>query len=347
MQVSTQTHAFPNPSTGSNAAAFEQIFRSAALNNDFSAMYSTEQQSAPQKVHTRFFNSRDAFQRAPLHYSASIGDLRMTEALLAHGSHPDLQDNQGYTPLMWAAVKGHTAVVQSLIERFNAGVNLQNAAGETALFLAVREEHADVVKFLLQNGADPNVPSLSDEGMFPLHVASAFGSLQLVALLVSFGAWTNSESLEGDTPLHVAVRENKSEIVEWLLSHGADADHENEDEESPRMLAQEIGTAIVKALFSRLPASARSGETSDVDDLMDADDVAQFDSHNPTSHPIVSEMEALRLRTSGNHRSFMTTSAGSSGSYGSSPGSAFHFSVSLETPASLRRAPMTQSGMAM
>lgn len=329
-------------------AAFEQTFRFATLNNDFSSLYGAQQQAQPQKVHTRFFNSRDAFQRAPLHYSASIGDLRMTEALLAHGAHPDLQDKDGFTALMWAAVKGHLAVVQSLIERFNAQVNLQNTNGETALFLAVREEHDDIAKFLLQNGADPNMACLTDEGMFPLHVASAFGNGPLVALLVSFGAWTESESLEGDTPLHVAIRENKFEIVEWLLKHGADPDHQNEDEESPRELAQEIGAAPIKALFSRLPSGMRSAETSDVEDLMDADDVAQLDAHsNPTSHPIVSEMEALRLRTSGNHRSFLTTSAGSTGSLSSSPGSAFHFSVSMETPAAFRRAPMTQSGMAM
>jgi hypothetical protein len=81
---------------------------------------------------------------------------------------------------------------------------------------------------------------------------------------------------------------------------------------------------------------------------MDADDVAQLDAHsNPTGHHIVSEMEALRLRTSGNHRSFLTTSAGSTGSLSSSPGSTFHFSVSMETPAAFRRPPMTQSGMAM
>lgn len=235
MEVSTQPHSVP---TLSGPGAFEQNFRFAALNNDFTACYATQQQAQPQKVHTRFFNARDSFQRTPLHYSASIGDLRMTEALLAHGAHPDLQDKDGFTSLMWAAVKGHLVVVQSLIERFNASVNLQNSCGESALFLAVRESNIEIASFLLQNGADPNLPSFSEEGMFPLHVAAAFGNYHIVALLVSHGAWTESASLDGETPLHFAVREGREEVVEWLLSHGADPDHENEDEESPRMLAQ-------------------------------------------------------------------------------------------------------------
>lgn len=334
--------------SGSAAQAFEASFRVAALNNDFAPIYTADGRNAQRTVHTRFFNARDEHSWSPVHYSASCGDLRMTEALLAHGAHPDLPDKEGNTALMWAAVKGHLPIVQSTIERFHAGVNLQNALGETALFLAVREGHVEVVKYLLQNGADPNMPSLSDEGMFPLHVAAAFGRLDLVRLLVQYGAWVECESLEGETPLHVSVRENNSDIVAWLLKEAhADPDHVNEDDESSRELAMEISTGPVQALFSKYPSGNRSAEASDVDDLMEADDVAQFDPHNSSNAPIVSEMEALRLRTSGNHRSFMTTSAGSSGSLGSSPGSAFHFSASLETPSSYRRPPMSQSGMAM
>jgi ankyrin repeat protein len=51
-----------------------------------------------------------------------------------------------------------------------ADVDLKDGDGQTALHYAASCGHADVVKFLLDNGADPNVADT--EGMLPIDVAS-------------------------------------------------------------------------------------------------------------------------------------------------------------------------------
>ena len=89
----------------------------------------------------------------PLHQGAQDGDCNevLDHFLLKLKFHVDTKNNIGETPLHWAAWKGHSNVVQHLLDR-GAGIDTKNNDGDTPLRLAEEEGHADVVALLKSKG---------------------------------------------------------------------------------------------------------------------------------------------------------------------------------------------------
>ena len=84
------------------------------------------------------------------------------QPLPRHASHfpstPLPRRTQGYSPLMHAARRGHLPLVQLLLSTgFYDPKNLsaKSRSGKSALFLAAQANHEEVVRLLLENGADP------------------------------------------------------------------------------------------------------------------------------------------------------------------------------------------------
>jgi uncharacterized protein len=90
-----------------------------------------------------------------LHIVTRGRDLGWLNFLLSRGARPDLQDNQGNTPLTLAAQMGWAEGAESLLAR-RANVNLSNSRGETPLILAVQRRDLILTRLLLSRGADPN-----------------------------------------------------------------------------------------------------------------------------------------------------------------------------------------------
>jgi ankyrin repeat protein len=94
--------------------------------------------------------------RTPLLAAASSGNVELVRFLLESGNDPNARDLNGWTPLaeaMFSNVKGCLAVAQELIHA-GARVNLTN--GRPPLALAVRLGKQDLVKLLIDSGADTN-----------------------------------------------------------------------------------------------------------------------------------------------------------------------------------------------
>ncbi|MBX3560780.1 MAG: ankyrin repeat domain-containing protein [Sphingomonas sp.] len=90
-----------------------------------------------------------------LHILVRGRDLNWLGFLLSRGARPDLQSNDGSTPLMLAAQIGWRDGAERLLAR-RASVNLANNRGETALILAVQRLDLPMVRLLISQGADPN-----------------------------------------------------------------------------------------------------------------------------------------------------------------------------------------------
>ena len=69
--------------------------------------------------------------------------------LLAKGSPVNAQDQDGRTPLMWAATAGRTEIMRLLLMH-GAAINMQDDEGETALHQAVWATQSEAVKLLLK-----------------------------------------------------------------------------------------------------------------------------------------------------------------------------------------------------
>jgi len=151
--------------------------------------------------------------------------------------------------LIEASRTGHLQAVVQLVERHLTPVNYQSFnEGTTALAAAIIGGFLDIVKFLVEHGADVNLANL--RGETPLHLASLGDNDKIISFLLREGSWLESEDECGDTALMYATREDKLLAVEQLLMHGADADHPNEDRETPAMLAEELACDGVRDLFA-------------------------------------------------------------------------------------------------
>eukprot|EP00435_Cladocopium_sp_Y103_P046440 s731_g13.t1 len=103
--------------------------------------------------------------------------------------------------LLRAAVAGEVYEVDRLVA-MRANVSNTAPAGTTALHFAALHGHTEMLRRLLQGGADVN--ALDDHGWAPLHVAAGAGRLDAMNLLVAAGAVPDQRSPDG-TPYEVAV----------------------------------------------------------------------------------------------------------------------------------------------
>jgi ankyrin repeat protein len=136
------------------------------------------------------------------------------------------------TEVAWleSARDGNAAVLNQLRPRVDP--NCADAAGQTALHLAVAGHHLEAVAFLLGAGAAPNCADIN--GTTPLGSLHHFldhDSESMVRLLLKGGADPSIADDEGHTPLHRAYR--RPEVIDLLLAAGADPDVVNANGQTP------------------------------------------------------------------------------------------------------------------
>ncbi|KAL3905864.1 MAG: hypothetical protein SGPRY_010762, partial [Prymnesium sp.] len=141
------------------------------------------------------------------------------------GISVEINDSQGRTPLMVLTSEGHGACVQWIIDQAEASVDAQDALyGQSALHFAAVKGHSTIVELLLQRKADPMQRDRA--GWTPLHAAARSGSTDVAAVL--FGILTeeqiNSRGPSKQTALHRAAFWSQLSMVELLLKNGANCD---------------------------------------------------------------------------------------------------------------------------
>ena len=127
--------------------------------------------------------------------------------------------NVGDTPIYEAAAYNHPELVKLLLD-YGADINARTSSGETPLHGAVAAHHLSMVTLLLDNGADINASLAS--GQTPLRLAVIKGYADIAELLLARRAQVNTRGQTGLTPLHWAALKGQPAIVNLLLTYGAD-----------------------------------------------------------------------------------------------------------------------------
>ncbi|KAI9106248.1 ankyrin repeat protein, partial [Phlyctochytrium arcticum] len=95
-------------------------------------------------------------------------------------------------------------------------LNLPTGTGQTPLHYAVSKRRGGVVETLLSH-KDTHPSPQDTYGSTPLHRACALGYAELVKLLIEKGAQMEKEDKEGNTPVLIAVEEGYPAIVQLLV----------------------------------------------------------------------------------------------------------------------------------
>ena len=125
------------------------------------------------------------------------------------------------------------------LQRFAAAgieIDRQDRANRTALFVAIENDSAAAVNWLLKNHADPN--HADKFGITPSHVAITHHRNDALNQLFSHSADRTRLLPNGDNLLHYAIRQGNADFVASLLKLGVNANHSNNDHWTPLDLAE-------------------------------------------------------------------------------------------------------------
>ncbi len=125
----------------------------------------------------------------------------------------DLSDKNGETPLMMASIEGNLPLVKTLVIGHKAQLD---HIGWTPLHYACAKGQLDVAQFLIANGAI--VDSMSLGNTTPLMMAVQSGNEQVVKLLLDKGADLQLRNDQGLTAIDIADIYDKAWIGEGLRS---------------------------------------------------------------------------------------------------------------------------------
>lgn len=144
-------------------------------------------------------------------------DAPVVSNLLQRGFDPNTRNPAGEHGLMLALREPSPKVIVVLLAWPKLDVEARNRQDESALMIASLKGMNEVVRELLDKGADVNKP-----GWTPLHYAATSGQLQIMNLLLEQHAYIDAASPNGSTPLMMAAMYGTPSAVKLLLEAGAD-----------------------------------------------------------------------------------------------------------------------------
>lgn len=205
---------------------------------------------------------------------ARLGEIGAIQKLIdAEKYDANFKDEQGITPLHWAAIKNHYALCHFLIQ---CGADVNAAGGDldaTPVLWAARSCNYYVVNLLLHNGADPlrtdtqgfnllqnatldgnvyqvllllyhevPVDTPDPQGHTSLMWAAYKGFPACVEALLRFGANVAATDDEGFTALHWALVKGSQDCIQKLVEYGADRFAATTNGKTPATVAREMSS---------------------------------------------------------------------------------------------------------
>nr|WP_253308677.1 ankyrin repeat domain-containing protein [Rickettsia endosymbiont of Ceutorhynchus assimilis] len=215
------------------------------------------------KHNADIINIQTSFGSTALHLAAKNKHIAVIQVLLKKEADINIADNDGYTPAHYlkyleylkleglnidhlnlntdinnvnniclAAQNGDISAVNYLLTK-NTDVNTPDHTKQTALHYAARNGHDDIVKLLLDHGANVNVIT-PDDGWTALHFAARNGYDGIVEVLLKHNAdIINIQTSFGSTALHLAAKNKHMAVIQVLLKKEADINIANNDGYTP------------------------------------------------------------------------------------------------------------------
>ncbi len=164
-------------------------------------------------------NLTDKAGDSALNWATFYGDAALAELLLAHKIDASLVGHGN--ALEVAMRRGH----QKLVERYTDYLNRRQPVSDKdqAMFAAVAGSNLAGFKAALANGANVHAPDAT--GRSALGMAARMGHAELVGALLAAGAAVDTPDPIGYTPLLEAARDGKLDVVTLLLGQKANIGH--------------------------------------------------------------------------------------------------------------------------
>jgi ankyrin repeat protein len=178
--------------------------------------------------------------------------LDVVKLLVENGADLITWNKFGVPPLYAASFNGHLSVVEFLVKSPKVDINAKDHEDRTALWVALLEGHADVVKLLVEHGAD--LMAHNKLNASPLVIASLYNHLSLAEFLVELPMIdVNAKDPEDTTALWTAASRGYLDVAKLLVENGADLMASTKDGASPLWAASINGHLQVVKFLVKLP----------------------------------------------------------------------------------------------
>ncbi|MBG7619846.1 ankyrin repeat domain-containing protein [Herbaspirillum sp. AP02] len=175
-----------------------------------------------------------------------MDNVYFLKQLMQRGMGPNLiEPKRGYTGLMLSIREDSMKAFEVLVNAPDVNLEAQATNGDTPLMLASFYGNIPVVKLLLAREVEVNRP-----GWTALHYAAINGSSEIVKLLLDASAYVDAESPDDKmTPVMLAAMRGRVAAVEVLRDNGADLTLKNKDGLTAMDLARRYGQeGVIDAL---------------------------------------------------------------------------------------------------
>ena len=148
-------------------------------------------------------------------------------------------DKIGYSLLKLAIQNNDENILRFLVDK-GADINAKGFNGNSSLHLALLNDKLEIVRFLVDKGADIN--SEDKYGNSLIHISVKYGKLEIVRFLIDNKyVDVNSKNSKGDSLLHIAVLHDEFEIVQFLVDKVADINAQDSEGYTALHLAAQYG----------------------------------------------------------------------------------------------------------
>ena len=158
----------------------------------------------------------DAKGKIDIFEASALGRVdRLKQLLREDRSVASAYSADGFPVVGLAAFFGHLEAVRTLIA---AGANIHAAATNSlkvqAIHAAVASKNIEIVRAVLEAGADPN--AAQQQGFRPIHEAGSSGNRELAELLMKYGADPTLKNDTGKTAIDIAREKGHADLADWL-----------------------------------------------------------------------------------------------------------------------------------
>ena len=177
-----------------------------------------------------------------LHLSANKGKDKSTMKLLQLNMPCDIVDQDNYTPLRDAILKGQHETTRILLKA-GASITLGTPPGKLPLLhLAARSNDVSMLQILIDNNCD--IYETPADGSTALHHAANCGKSEAIHFLCSQTKLLNVRSVAGITPLYSAVRQRNFDSALEILLYNPDVNIRSHRGHSPLLVSVDFDGPI-------------------------------------------------------------------------------------------------------
>ena len=168
-------------------------------------------------------SNRDFNKRTILHTATLYGDISVMDYLATKYPHLlDEQDQDGLSPLCLSIMSDKAPAIECLL-KYKVDLLKGGGKHGSMLHIATKRLNLFAVKEALRLGEDPNRLDMGGNSALHyainLMIEGNQEAYYIAKYLLDNGAKPNIKNIENWTPLHLAIRKKNPQVLDWIISH--------------------------------------------------------------------------------------------------------------------------------